>query len=185
MPNLPTDTTAAELIPSEPTATDSATPKWDKVEQERLTRRAALRKMGYTSGIAMFSLFAVDDLARMAIKKMEQHKETRQIAEAVAREFKNSGIALAGPYDEYSGDPCLACQNAWIAALNQPTGFNDCYNQQIIAGVSSATATTYCNQTVKCPHYQTIVDNFNNCLKANNCSSGIIPPDSIHSYQGC
>lgn len=53
--------------------------------------------MGYTSGIALFSMFAVDDLARMAIKQMEQHKETRQIAETVAREFKNAGIALANP----------------------------------------------------------------------------------------
>lgn len=102
MPKSSTDTPTTELLPSE--ADNSATPKWDKVEQERLTRRAALRKMGYTSGIALFSLFAVDDLARMAIQKMEQHKETRQIAETVAKEFKNAGIALAGP-NSYN-DPC-------------------------------------------------------------------------------
>ncbi len=103
------DTTPAELILSETAAPDSATPKWDRVEQERLTRRAALRKMGYTSGIALFSMFAVDDLARMAIKKMEQHKETKQIAETVAREFKNSGIALANSGSNYNGCPTIFC----------------------------------------------------------------------------
>jgi len=123
----PTDPTPAELIPSEPTAADSATPKWDKVEQERLTRRAALRKMGYTSGIALFSLFAVDDLARMAIKKMEQHKETRQIAETVAKEFKNSGIAAANSFSNYCGcfSPCVPPNQYFTcAACTWPcTGF--------------------------------------------------------------
>lgn len=105
----PADTPTTELIPSDAHNSASATPKWDKVEQERLTRRAALRKMGYTSSIALFSMFAVDDLARMAIKQMEQHRETRQIAETVAKEFKNSGIALANSISDYCGcvDPCL------------------------------------------------------------------------------
>ena len=133
MPKSSTDTTPTELIPSEPTATASATPKWDKVEQERLTRRAALRKMGYTSGIAMFSMFAVDDLARMAIKKMEQHKETKQIAETVAKEFKNSGIAMANPnYSNCGGcvpdckagayQECIACDSgcpgSWLNTIS-------------------------------------------------------------------
>ena len=66
-----------------------------KYEAEKMTRRAALRKLGITSGMAFFSLFAVDDLARMAIKKMRQDEATRGIAETVAREFKDSGIAFA------------------------------------------------------------------------------------------
>ena len=66
-----------------------------KFEAEKMTRRAALRKLGITSGMAFFSLFAVDDLARMAIKKMRQNEATRDIAETVAREFQNSGIAFA------------------------------------------------------------------------------------------
>lgn len=99
------DTPTPELTFTETAAPASATPKWDKVEQERLTRRSALRKMGYTSGIALFSMFAVDDLARMAIKKMEQHKETRQIAETIATEFKDAGIAFANP-NSSQGGPC-------------------------------------------------------------------------------
>ena len=103
--NSISDTPTTELTPAEPAAV-SATPKWDKVEQERLTRRAALRKMGYTSGIAIFSMFAVDDLARMAIQKMEQHKETKQIAETVAKEFKNTGIAFALPQSSAGSGGC-------------------------------------------------------------------------------
>ena len=68
-----------------------------KFEAEKLTRRAALRKFGITSGMAIFGMFAADDLARMVIKKMEQNEATRQIAETVAHEFKNSGIAFAAP----------------------------------------------------------------------------------------
>ncbi len=106
--NPTSDTPTTGLIPAETAAPVSDTPKWDKVEQERLTRRAALRKMGYTSGIALFSMFAVDDLARMAIKKMEQHKETRQIAETVAKEFKNSGIAFANSTSNYTPTCCTS-----------------------------------------------------------------------------
>ena len=96
----PTDKTDA-LIPD---ASDNQAAR-EKFEQARLSRRAALRKIGLTSGMAFFGLFAVDDLARLAIKRMEQHKETRQIAETVATEFKNSGIAFADATGE-SYDPC-------------------------------------------------------------------------------
>ncbi len=66
-------------------------------EAEKLTRRRALKKFGITTGMAVFGMFAADDLARMVIKKMEEHKETQQIAEVVAQEFGNSGIAFANP----------------------------------------------------------------------------------------
>lgn len=93
----------------------------EKFEQGRLSRRAALRKMGITTGMAFFGMFAVDDLARMAIKQMEQHKETRQVAETVAKEFKNSGIAFAGPSGS-SGAPdpdCKGCCSKSDATLCQ------------------------------------------------------------------
>ncbi len=85
---------------------DSETAR-EKFEQGRLSRRAALRKIGMTSGMAFFGLFAVDDLARMAIRQMEQHKETRQIAETVAKELKDSSIAVASPAPSNNGNPCV------------------------------------------------------------------------------
>lgn len=84
-----------------------------KYEAEKMTRRAALRKLGITSGMAFFSLFAVDDLARMAIKKMRQDEATRGIAETVAREFNDSGIALA--QTRPCGDPnCNQCSDGCL-----------------------------------------------------------------------
>ena len=81
-----------------------------KFESERMTRRAALRKLGINSGMAFFALFAVDDLAHMAIKKMRQDEAARGIAETVAREFKDSGIALA--QTRPCGDPnCGQCDS--------------------------------------------------------------------------
>ena len=77
-------------------ATPQTETKLEQFERERLTRRTALKKLGMTTGMTLFSLFAVDDLARLAIKRMEEHKETRMIAETVAKEFKDSGIAFAG-----------------------------------------------------------------------------------------
>lgn len=102
----PTDETA--IISNPETARE-------KFEQARLSRRAALRKIGITSGMALFGMFAVDDLARVAIKKMEQHKETRQIAETVAKEFKTSGIVFA---DTVS---CTECNTTCT-----PDADNDC-----------------------------------------------------------
>lgn len=69
----------------------------EKLEADKMTRRSALRKMGLTSGAVFGMFFAVDDLARLAIKKLEEHRATREIANAVARDFRNVGIAFAGP----------------------------------------------------------------------------------------
>ena len=60
--------------------------------------------------MTVFGMFAADDLARMVIKKMEETEATRQIAETVAHEFKNAGIAyssnVAGCSPSYLGDFC-------------------------------------------------------------------------------
>ncbi len=69
----------------------------EKLEADKMTRRSALRKMGLTSGAVFGMFFAVDDLARLAIKKLEEHRVTREIANAVAHDFRNVGIAFAGP----------------------------------------------------------------------------------------
>lgn len=93
-----------------------------KFEAEKLTRRAALKKFGITTGMAVFGMFAADDLARMVIKKMEETEATRQIAETVAHEFKNAGIAFA---DDSSLPPC--------DSKNFPHNWNCCnvFNQAL------------------------------------------------------
>lgn len=72
-------------------------------EQERMNRRAALKKLGITSVATVLGVFAADDFARMAIRVMEQNKATRQVAETLAHELKNAGVALASTT---AGDRC-------------------------------------------------------------------------------
>ena len=64
-------------------------------EQDKLNRRAALRKIGLTTGMALFAMFGTDDLARLAARKLERYKHDSVIADAVAKDFKNIGIAFA------------------------------------------------------------------------------------------
>ena len=69
----------------------------DKFERERLSRRQALKRFGMTSAMATFALFSVDDLARMVGKAMQQRAGDNKVAEQVAKEFQQSGMAFAKP----------------------------------------------------------------------------------------
>ncbi len=93
-----------------PTETETAKQKF---EQERLTRRQALKKFGMTSAMATFALFSVDDLARMVGGAMERQARNSKIAAQVAEEFQHSGIALgATQYTPYGyGCWMYGCQN--------------------------------------------------------------------------
>lgn len=82
-----------------------------RVEQERMTRRSALRKLGFGAGLAAFSLLGVDDLARMVGQRMERMAGDNKTAQAVAQEFQHAGIALAAVYlDAYPCSQTNACQ---------------------------------------------------------------------------
>lgn len=72
----------------------------ERFEKERMSRRAALRKLGITSAATLLGVFAVDDFARMAIRVMEQNKATEKVAEVLAHDFKDAGVAHAlTPHD--------------------------------------------------------------------------------------
>ena len=104
--NLNTDSNHAEQ--SETMDVQTA----QRVEQEKMTRRAALRKLGFGAGMAAFALLGVDDLARMVGKRMERMAGDNKVAEQVAKEFQGMGVALAdGPsyYPYYSYSPCAGC----------------------------------------------------------------------------
>ncbi len=45
--------------------------------------------------MALFGMFAIDDLARLAVKKLAQHQETKAIADSIAHDFKDMGVAFA------------------------------------------------------------------------------------------
>lgn len=120
-----------------------------KFEAEELTRRSALRKFGITSSMALFGMFAIDDLARVAIKKMEENKLTHEVGETVAKEFKNSGIAFAGADGSSSGNPCgndtgtvncEACNGDHYQTCLKSKSAAVCYNK-------SVSCETHCNDT--------------------------------------
>ncbi len=67
----------------------------EQVEQERLTRRAALRKLGFGAGLSAFMLLGVDDLARMVGAKMAQMDGDNKVAGQIAKEFQSAGVAMA------------------------------------------------------------------------------------------
>ena len=75
-------------------------------------------------------MFAADDLARLVIKKMEQHEETRQIAETVAHEFKNAGVAFADSSNNVCGDCTTTCvandDFDCVDCSSDPNTYSDC-----------------------------------------------------------
>ena len=75
----------------------------DQLAQEKMTRRAALRKFGMVGGMAALSLLTIDDLARVSAKKLEEHEMTK----GLAKDFKNAGVAMA---DSGGGGFSQGCQ---------------------------------------------------------------------------
>ena len=88
--------------PTEPMDLETAR----RVEQAKISRRAALRKLGFGAGLAAFSMLGVDDFARMVGKRLERMAGDNKTASAVAKEFQQSGIALAAPTNP-SGISCI------------------------------------------------------------------------------
>ncbi len=78
-------------------------------EQERLTRRAALRKLGFGAGLSAFMLLGVDDLARMVGTKMAQMDSDNKTAEQIAKEFQSAGVAMADLGPSVTPCPPLFC----------------------------------------------------------------------------
>ncbi len=121
----------------------------ERFERERLSRRQALKRFGMTSAMAAFAMFSVDDLARMVGKAMQQRACDNKVAEQVAREFQNAGVAFAA-----SGPVTLtpACTKCFSDATH---GSDDCGN------LPKGTSRDDCNKKVGAA--------LNTCLKNNKC----------------
>lgn len=78
----------------------------EKFEAAKLTRRQALSKVGLRFGAAALFALSIDDLARVAAAKLQEHAGDNRIANEVAREFKNAGVAFADPSGR---PPCSNC----------------------------------------------------------------------------
>lgn len=66
-------------------------PVIEKEAEEKMTRRAALRRIGMTGGLTVLGVLSIDELARLSAKKLEQHEMTK----GLAKDFKEAGVAFA------------------------------------------------------------------------------------------
>jgi len=83
----------------EPASSTDLVSRRAKLEDERMSRRQALRKMGILSGVAVLALVSVDDLARLAAKQLAAHSGDSEVAGSVAKSLKSAGVAFADPND--------------------------------------------------------------------------------------
>ena len=116
----------------------------EKFERERLTRRQALKKFGMTASMAAFAMFSVDDLARMVGKAMQQRAGDNKVASQIAKEFQQSGVAMADvsdalPYEDY-GRHCKGNINTYGKA----TSYDDCCVKGCDADYPSGDSATKC-----------------------------------------
>jgi len=93
----------AKATPSELAQSTSA----DALAQEKLTRRAALRRIGMTGAMTVLGVLSIDELARVAAKKLDEHEMTR----GLAKDFRDAGVAFADTTSNNEGyggggNPC-------------------------------------------------------------------------------
>ena len=106
MPENQSDNRAEDAIIPNGEASNAAPTEnaWEQFERGRFSRRQALKKFGITSAMAAFALFSVDDLAQMVGKAMEQRARDNKVAQQVAKEFQQAGVAFAdGGFSSGSG----------------------------------------------------------------------------------
>lgn len=82
-------------VPTDTTPTPEQIAKARKFEREQLTRRQAIRKLGFGAGAAAFFALSTDDLTHMVGKELQKSAGDNKIANQVAKELNNAGIASA------------------------------------------------------------------------------------------
>lgn len=95
----------------------------EQFEQERVTRRAMLRRLGLTAGASLFGLMAADDIVRAALTRMQQTEALRGVANTVAVEFRNAGVAFAqtsGGGPTICGVTVIPCKNCAPDLVDTP-----------------------------------------------------------------
>lgn len=100
--------TLASLAKAKPASEAAKSPLTEKLDAERLSRRAALRRIGMVSGMAVLGTLTIDDLARVSAKKLQQNELTRGIGDSLAKDFRNAGVAFA---DTVGTSPSQHCND--------------------------------------------------------------------------
>jgi hypothetical protein len=75
----------------------SSAEKLASLEKAKLTRRQALSKLGFQAGAAAVAALTADELLRKVGQVMQQHAGDNRVAQQVAKEFQQAGVAFAIP----------------------------------------------------------------------------------------
>lgn len=73
----------------------TAAEKLEQFEKEKLSRRQALAKFGFQAGAALVATLTADDLLRAVGKEMRKRAGDNKVAQQVAKEFQQVGVAFA------------------------------------------------------------------------------------------
>ncbi|MBC8138318.1 MAG: hypothetical protein H8F28_20765 [Fibrella sp.] len=108
----------------------SAAEALKKHEAAKMSRRAVLSKVGLQFGAAALLALSADDLAKKVTATIAARNKDSQVAQAVAQEFKNAGMAFADDVDA-SGTP-----NPCVTNENGPGNCEACLSQRYNACLS-------------------------------------------------
>jgi hypothetical protein len=101
----------------------------EQIEAERLSRRQALGRIGFLAGASAVAALTSDELLRKVGAEMQKRAGDNQIANAVAKEFQNAGVAFATIPVGFSCscDQSTPPQERWwycaSCGATNPTGF--------------------------------------------------------------
>ncbi len=98
-----------------------------KFEAEKMSRRAALARVGLRFGAVALAALTVDDLARLAGDELRRRADGNQTVEQVARELQQAGVAFAArthPWDGGTPGPTNGCGSQTVANY---CGYYFCY----------------------------------------------------------
>ncbi|MDX1932135.1 MAG: hypothetical protein SFU56_05995 [Capsulimonadales bacterium] len=74
-----------------------------RFEQEKMSRRAALKKIGVQSAMAVLGVFSVEQLAQAASASMKNRERNNRVTHEVAKQFKDAGISVTAAADPSPG----------------------------------------------------------------------------------
>ena len=133
-------------------------------EKEKLSRRQALARIGFQAGAAAIAALTADELLRKVGKEMQRRASDNKVAQQVAKELNNAGVAFAIPAEIEDdnalippGSSCSCappttgswwkCENCnLIGSKKWPA--SDCY---VGSGLSQAECVTCCgNRFTQC-----------------------------------
>ena len=140
----------------------TAAQKLAQFEKEKLTRRQALAKFGFQAGAAAVAALTADELLRKVGKEMQRRAEDNKVAQQVAKEFQQAGVAFAesGCYSACT----VARANSILYSCTPLTG-------QAYISCCTGAYVTWCK-----------------CIKNNNCPEASSMPAQCSSCQcvgGC